>query len=318
MSWNPSLEPRCPDAVGADAIETLIVPRARDIGNFEVRRALPAPKRQMVGPFIFFDQAGPAEFVTGQGVDVRPHPHIGLATVTYLYRGEFQHRDSLGSNQIIRPGALNWMVAGRGVTHSERTSAETRKAPHGLFGVQTWVALPEREEDAAPSFEHHPKDALPTLEAEGALLRLILGAAYGARAPASVFSETFYVDAALDPGARLPLPDEHEDRGLYIVEGAVTVAGQTFEAGRMLVFRPGDSITIGAGDAGARLLLLGGATLGGPRYIWWNFVASSRDRIDAAKEAWRRADWGKGLFDLPPDDRDEFIPAPLPTVLPVK
>jgi redox-sensitive bicupin YhaK (pirin superfamily) len=191
MSWNPSLEPGCPDAVGADAIETLIVPRARDIGDFEVRRALPAPKRQMVGPFIFFDQAGPAEFVTGQGVDVRPHPHIGLATVTYLYRGEFQHRDSLGSNQIIRPGALNWMVAGRSVTHSERTSAETRRGPHSLFGIQTWVALPDAHEDSAPSFEHHAKEALPTLEADGARLRLILGSAYGQRAPASLFSETF-------------------------------------------------------------------------------------------------------------------------------
>ena len=318
MSWNPSLEPGCPDAVGADAIETLIVPRARDLGDFEVRRALPAPKRQMVGPFIFFDQAGPAEFLTGQGVDVRPHPHIGLATVTYLYRGEFQHRDSLGSNQIIHPGALNWMVAGRGVTHSERTSAATRRGPHSLFGIQTWVALPDSHEDAAPSFEHHAKDALPTIEAGGARLRLILGAAYGQRAPASVFSETFYVDAALDAGARLPLPDDHEDRGLYIVEGAVTVAGQTFEAGRMLVFRPGDAITIGAGEAGARLLLLGGATLSGPRYIWWNFVASSHERIDAAKEEWRKAEWGKGLFDLPPDDRDEFIPAPSPIVLPVR
>jgi hypothetical protein len=318
MSWNPSLEPGCPDAVGADAIETLIVPRARDLGDFEVRRALPAPKRQMVGPFIFFDQAGPAEFLTGQGVDVRPHPHIGLPTVTYLYRGEFQHRDSLGSNQIIHPGALNWMVAGRGVTHSERTSAETRRGPHSLFGIQTWVALPEAQENAAPSFEHHAKETLPTVDADGARLRLILGAAYGQRAPASVFSETFYVDAALDAGARLPLPDDHEDRGLYIVEGAVTVAGQTFESGRMLVFRPGDPITIGAGEAGARLLLLGGATLGGPRYIWWNFVASSRERIDAAKEEWRKADWGTGLFDLPPDDRAEFIPAPSPIVLPVR
>ena len=183
----------------------------------------------MVGPFIFFDQAGPAEFLTGQGVDVRPHPHIGLATVTYLYRGEFQHRDSLGSNQIIHPGALNWMVAGRGVTHSERTSAATRRGPHSLFGIQTWVALPEAQEDAAPSFEHHAKDALPTIEADGARLRMILGAAYGQRAPASVFSETFYVDAALDAGARLPLPNDHEDRGLYIVEGAITVAGQSLK-----------------------------------------------------------------------------------------
>jgi redox-sensitive bicupin YhaK (pirin superfamily) len=196
VSWNPSLEPGCPDAVGVDAIETLIVPRARDIGDFEVRRALPAPKRQMVGPFIFFDQMGPAEFISGRGVDVRPHPHIRLATVTYLFRGEFQHRDSLGTNQIIYPGAVNWMVAGRGVTHSERTSAETRKAPHSLFGIQTWVALPQAHEDAAPSFEHHGKESLPVIESRGVSLRLILGRAYGEAAPASVFSDTFYAGAA--------------------------------------------------------------------------------------------------------------------------
>ena len=292
------------------SVETLIVPRARDIGGFEVRRALPAPQRQMVGPFIFFDQMGPAEFLTGQGIDVRPHPHIGLATVTYLYRGEFQHRDSLGSNQIIHPGAVNWMVAGRGVTHSERTSEETRRGPHRLFGVQTWVALPKEAEEAPPSFEHHGREALPTLEVEGAQLRLILGSAYGMKAPASVFSETFYIDAALAPGARLPLPDDHEDRGIYLIEGEVEIAGQSFAAGRMMVFRPGDKIALTAGAQGARLLLLGGATLEGPRYIWWNFVASSREKIEAAKEAWRKADWGHGRFDLPPDDRAEFIPAP--------
>jgi redox-sensitive bicupin YhaK (pirin superfamily) len=240
MSWNPSLEPGCPDAIGADAIETPIIPRARDLGGFEVRRALPAPKRQMVGPFIFFDQAGPAEFLTGQGVDVRPHPHIGLATVTYLYRGEFQHRDSLGSNQIILPGAVNWMVAGRGVTHSERTSEATRKAPHSLFGIQTWVALPESAEDVAPNFEHHGKDTLPLIENEGVSVHLLLGHAYGERAPASVLSEMFYADVSLQPAARFPLPDDHEDRGLYILEGSVTIAGQAFEAGRMMVFRPGD------------------------------------------------------------------------------
>jgi redox-sensitive bicupin YhaK (pirin superfamily) len=310
MSWNPTLDPGCPDAVGVDAIETLIIPRARDLGGFEVRRALPAPKRQMVGPFIFFDQAGPAEFVTGQGIDVRPHPHIGLATVTYLYRGEFQHRDSLGSNQMILPGAVNWMVAGKGVTHSERTSVATRKAPHSLFGIQTWVALPEASEEVAPSFEHHAKDTLPEIEVDGARLRLILGHAYGEKAPASVFSETFYVDAVLQPGARLPVPDDHEDRGIYVTEGTVSVAGQNFEAGRMMVFRPGDAISVAAGPEGARLMLLGGATLGGPRYIWWNFVASSTERLDHAKEEWRQGRWGEGMFDLPPDDRDEFIPLP--------
>lgn len=205
MSWNPAFTPGCPDEVAIDAIETLIIPRSRDIGGFEVRRALPAPKRQMVGPFIFFDQAGPAEFLTGQGIDVRPHPHIGLATVTYLYRGDFHHRDSLGSDQIIRPGALNWMVAGRGVTHSERTSAQARNGPNGLFGIQTWVALPEADEDRPPSFEHHGKESLPLIEGDGITARLILGSAYGARAPATLFSETFYIDIRLDPGARLPL-----------------------------------------------------------------------------------------------------------------
>ncbi len=310
MSWNPAFEPGCPDAASLDSIETLIIPRARDLGGFEVRRALPAPARQMVGPFIFFDQAGPAEFVTGKGVDVRPHPHIGLATVTYLFRGEFQHRDSLGSNRIILPGAVNWMVAGRGVTHSERTSEETRQAPHSLFGIQTWVALPAQHEETAPTFEHHGKETLPEIEAEGIRLRLILGRAYRQQAPARVFSDTFYADVVMEPAARLPLPDDHEDRGLYVTEGSVSIAGQTFEAGRMMVFRPGDRITVAAGSQGARVMILGGATLEGPRHIWWNFVSSSRERLEHAKQEWRRGEWGKGQFDLPPDDRSEFIPLP--------
>ncbi|MBS7697872.1 MULTISPECIES: pirin family protein [unclassified Chelatococcus] len=310
MSWNPALVPGCPDAIGVDAIETLIIPRARDLGGFEVRRALPAPKRQMVGPFIFFDQAGPAEFLTGQGIDVRPHPHIGLGTVTYLYRGDFHHRDSLGTDQIIHPGALNWMVAGRGVTHSERTSAEGRSGPHSLFGIQTWVALPDTHEAMLPMFEHHGKDALPTLESDGVALRLILGTAYGEKAPATLFSETFYADVALEAGARFPMPEEHEDRGIYIVQGAISIAGQTFEAGRMMVFRPGDSITVAAGEMGARLMILGGATLNGPRYIWWNFVASSKEKIEEAKAQWRAENWGNGLFDLPAGDRAEHIPLP--------
>ncbi|MFN0191386.1 MAG: pirin family protein [Aestuariivirga sp.] len=310
MSWNPALTPGCPDDVGVDAIETLIVPRARDLGGFEVRRALPAPKRQMVGPFIFFDQAGPAEFLTGQGVDVRPHPHIGLGTVTYLYRGDFHHRDSLGTDQTILPGALNWMVAGKGITHSERTSAEARRGPHSLFGIQTWIALPEEHEDMAPVFEHHGKETLPEFDAEGIKLRLILGEAYGKTAPATMLSQTFYADVVLEPGARIPLPDNHEDRGIYITEGSLTVSGQIFEQSQMMVFRPGDKITVGAGERGARLMLLGGATLGGPRFIWWNFVASSKEKIEAAKEQWRQARWGEGQFDLPPDDRSEFIPLP--------
>jgi redox-sensitive bicupin YhaK (pirin superfamily) len=310
MSWNPTLDPTCPDATSVDSIETLIIPRARDLGGFEVRRALPAPKRQMVGPFIFFDQMGPAEFLTGQGIDVRPHPHIGLATVTYLFRGEFQHRDSLGSDQMIYPGAVNWMIAGRGVTHSERTSAETRRNPSSLFGIQTWVALPEGAEDDAAAFEHVGKDALPYLQSEGVKARLVLGTAWGERVPVKTFTEMFYADAELAPGAKVPLPDGHEDRGLYVVSGSVTIAGQSFEAMQMMTFRPGDRITVAAGPEGARLMLLGGETLGGPRYIWWNFVASSKERIEAAKEAWRQGDWAHGRFRLPPGDDAEFIPLP--------
>ncbi|WP_404863317.1 pirin family protein [Georhizobium sp. MAB10] len=310
MSWNPALEPGCPDEVGLDAIETLIIPRSRDLGGFEVRRALPAPKRQMVGPFIFFDQAGPAELLTGQGIDVRPHPHIGLGTVTYLFKGDFHHRDSTGADQIIQPGALNWMVAGRGVTHSERTSEAARKGPNGLFGIQTWLALPEDVEDVAPTFEHHAKESLPMIEDTGVSVRLILGDAYGASAPAKMFSETFYADVKLDPGSRLPLPDEHEDRGIYIVEGSILIAGQHYEASQMMVFRPDDAITVAAGPQGARLMILGGATFNGPRYIWWNFVASSRERIEEAKADWRAGNWGSGRFDLPADDRDEYIPLP--------
>jgi redox-sensitive bicupin YhaK (pirin superfamily) len=299
MSWNPE-----------GMIETVIVPRARDLGGFEVRRALPSTERQMVGPFIFFDQAGPAEFISGKGVDVRPHPHIGLATVTYLYRGEFQHRDSLGTNQMIYPGEVNWMVAGNGVTHSERTSIETRKNPHSLFGIQTWVALPEDQEDAAASFEHHDKTALPVIADSRAEVTLILGRAYGSVAPAKVFSDMFYADVVLAAGASLPMPDDHEDRGAYVLEGDIGVAGDRFEAGRMLVFRPGDGISVKAGPRGARLMLLGGETLGGPRHIWWNFVASSKEKIDSAKEAWAKGDWAHGRFQLPPGDTAEFIPLP--------
>lgn len=310
MSWNPALTPGCPDEVGPDAIETLIIPRARDLGGFEVRRALPAPKRQMVGPFIFFDQMGPAEFLTDQGIDVRPHPHIGLGTVTYLYRGSFQHRDSTGADQIITPGALNWMIAGRGVTHSERSPQAARRGPSSLLGIQTWIALPESHEDMAPAFEHHGRDALPVIRDTGIEARLILGRAYGETAPATLYSDTFYLDVSLDPRARLPLPADHEDRGIYVTEGSIRIAGQDFEAGQMMVFRPGDAITVQAGDRGARLMALGGATLNGPRHIWWNFVASSRERIDEAKRQWRAERWGMGLFDLPPTDRAEHIPLP--------
>ena len=307
MSWNPTHDPMCPQA-DSSALETLIIPRARDLGGFEVRRALPSPDRQMVGPFIFFDQMGPAEFITEGGIDVRPHPHIGLGTVTYLYQGEFEHRDSLGTHQMIYPGEVNWMVAGRGVTHSERTSADTRATRHKLFGVQTWIALPEDREEMAPDFEHHKQEALPLLEDTGVTARLILGSAYGQTSPVTMQSETFYADVALAPGAPFPLPDNHEDRGIYVSEGSIKVAGDEFEAGRMMVFRPGDHISVTAGERGARLMVLGGATLNEPRYIWWNFVSSSKDRIETAKEAWKAADWENGPFRLPPGDDAEHIP----------
>ncbi len=310
MSWNPALDPDCPTGDAIDAIETVIIPRARDLGGFEVRRALPAPRRQMVGPFIFFDQMGPAEFLPTRGMDVRPHPHIGLATISYLYRGRIHHRDSLGTDSWIEPGAVNWMVAGHGITHSERTDDETQTDPMPFFGIQTWVALPEKNEEDPAYFEHQPKDALPFLEGEGKEVRLILGNAYGERAPVKVASEMFYADAVLQPGASIPLPDDHEDRGVYVVEGSITVAGDVYESGQMMIFRPGDQISLKANAEGARLMLLGGETFNGSRFIWWNFVASSQDKIDAAKEAWRAGDWAHGRFSLPPGDDQEFIPLP--------
>ena len=309
MSWNPTHGPDCPQA-GCGEIETLIVPRARDLGGFEVRRALPSPERKMVGPFIFFDQMGPAEFITDGGIDVRPHPHIGLGTVTYLYQGEFEHRDSLGTHQMIYPGEVNWMLAGQGVTHSERTSEETRATRHKLFGIQTWVALPEDREDMAPDFEHHKEASLPFIDEGGAEVRLILGTAWGEKSPVTMQSEIFYADVVLQPGASVPLPDEHEDRGIYVTQGSIDVSGETYEAGRMMVFRPGDKLSVEGGAEGARLMLLGGETLNGPRYLWWNFVSSSRDKIEAAQEAWRTGDWSGGPFHLPPGDDQEFIPFP--------
>jgi redox-sensitive bicupin YhaK (pirin superfamily) len=286
-------------------LETVLLPRTHDIGGFEVRRALPATQRQMVGPFIFFDQMGPGEFLTGTGIDVRPHPHIGLATVTYLFEGEILHRDSLGTEQPIAPGDVNWMTAGQGIVHSERSAASRRAAPHRLAGIQSWVALPRAQEDTAPDFRHHRAADLPLLEDHGARLRLIAGTGWGLRAPVSVLSPLFYADAALAPGAAIPMPDGHEERAAYVMSGSVIVAGTGFEAGRMLVFRAGDRMSLKAGPAGARLLLLGGATMDGPRYLYWNFVSSSRERIEQAK-----ADWARDRFGTPVPGETEWIPLP--------
>jgi redox-sensitive bicupin YhaK (pirin superfamily) len=286
-----------------NALETIVVPHSRDLGGFSVRRVLPAIERRMVGPFAFFDQMGPAMFDPGTSIDVRPHPHIGLATVTYLFEGEILHRDTLGSVQAIRPGEINWMTAGRGIAHSERTGPETRAAGGRLAGIQSWVALPKDDEETEPGFAHHGTAALPTVAGDGKEVRLLIGAAFGARSPVRTFSETLYADIALEAGARLAVPNGPEERALYLVEGTVAIDGEEFAPGRLLVLRPATEIVATARSA-ARLMLLGGALLDGPRHVWWNFVSSSHDRIEQAK-----ADWQAGRFPAVPGD-SEFIPLP--------
>ena len=306
MSWSPCPDPTPGDAASVDAVETLIVPRAVDLGEMTVRRALPSVKRQMVGPFIFFDQMGPAEFLTDQGIDVRPHPHINLATVTYLFEGRIHHRDSLGTDVPIEPGAVNWMKAGRGIVHSERTDEERKRTGQRLFGIQTWVALPEREEESDPRFAHHGKDELPTIEAEGVTARLIAGEAFGERSPLQTASDTLYADVKLAPAAVLPVDAHYEERALYTIEGTIEVGGDLFEPGQLLVLRPGDPHTVrNAGTGVARAMVFGGAPMEGPRYIWWNFVSSRPERIEQAKE-----EWARGRFDTVPGDEADFIPLP--------
>ncbi len=293
------------DPTARTPIEAVIIPRAHDLGGFEVRRALPSTQRQMVGPFVFFDQMGPGEFLTGRGLDVRPHPHIGLATVTYLFDGAILHRDSLGTGQSITPGDVNWMTAGRGITHSERTDPAQRTHSNRLFGIQSWVALPRDAEEAAPDFAHHAAATLPVLEDAGVRLRLVAGEGWGLRAPVATRSSLFYADAQLTPGASVPLPDAHEERAAYVLDGEVEVAGDSFGPGRMLVFRQGDQLALRAGPQGARMLLLGGAVMDGPRHMFWNFVSSRPERIEQAK-----ADWRAGRFATVPGDDKEFIPLP--------
>ncbi len=305
VSWQPSNGPIPGERRSCDALDTVIVPRMRDLGGFNVRRALPSAQRQMVGPFIFFDQMGPAEFALGEGLDVRPHPHIGLATVTYLFEGGIVHRDSLGSAQAIAPGDVNWMTAGKGIVHSERTAPEWKaQADRKMFGIQSWVALPKAAEEAPPDFFHHGAASLPFIEDEGMRLRLIAGSLFGQTSPVRTFSAMFYADAELAAHAKMPLTAEQEERAIYIASGATEIAGDLFESGRLLVFRPGDEITVAA-LARSRLLLLGGQPMDGPRHIWWNFVSSSRERIEQAKE-----DWAQRRFDTVPGDEIDFIPLP--------
>lgn len=287
----------------SDAIEHVINARPRDIGGFEVARALPYAKRRTVGPFIFFDRMGPAEFGPGEGIDVRPHPHIGLATVTYLFDGEIMHRDDLGYEQPIRPGDVNWMTAGRGIVHSERTRAEVRDSHSTMFGIQSWVALPKDQEEADPAFFHHPANTLPAISCDGVEMRLIAGTAYGETSPVATASPMFYVDVRMDTGTSLEVTDEHEERAVYVVEGAIAIDGETHGENEMLILAPNADVTVTAQEV-SRIMLLGGAPIDGERHIWWNFVSSSKERIDQAK-----ADWKEGRFGKIEGD-DEFIPLP--------
>jgi redox-sensitive bicupin YhaK (pirin superfamily) len=304
MSFFPEPNPAPGDAAAADAIDLVIVPRSVDLGGFAVRRALPHTRRRMVGPFIFFDHFGPVEFRTGQGIDVRPHPHIGLATVTFLFDGEIMHRDSLGSAAAIRPGDVNLMTAGRGIVHSERTAPDHRAGGERLHGLQLWLAMPAADEEIAPAFAHHDQAELPIVAEDGKSVRVIIGAAYGRRSPVPSLSETLLADAALSPGAMLPVDADAEERALYVVAGEIEIAGERFAAGQLLVLRPGDPISAIA-TSEARVILVGGAAMDGPRHIWWNFVSSRKERIEQAK-----ADWKRRRFDTVPGDEIEFIPLP--------
>ena len=292
------------------SIEIIIEPRTRDLGGFTVGRVLPYARRRMVGPFIFLDEMGPARFKPGAGIDVRPHPHIGLATVTYLFSGEMRHKDSLGFDLNILPGDVNWMTAGRGIVHSERTDDDTRAKGQMMHGIQSWVALPEDAEETAPEFHHHPKASLPVIERNGAMMRLIAGAAFGETSPVKTFSPIFYLGVEAQAGATIPIPQEYEERAVYLVEGALTVDGEAYESGRMIVFKEGAAPDIKT-TAPSKLMLLGGAPLG-ERLIWWNLVASSQDKIDRAKTAWTEAaekNFQDTAFSLPPGET-EYIPLP--------
>jgi redox-sensitive bicupin YhaK (pirin superfamily) len=294
---------RTSDIVGVDMV---VLPAIRDLGDgFNVRRALPSIHRRMVGPFIFFDQMGPTAFHSGDGLDVRPHPHIGLATITYLLEGEILHRDSVGSVQAIRPGEVNWMTAGSGIVHSERTSPEVRASGGPLFGLQTWVALPVADEETAPSFMHHKAHEIPKTEGDGTALSLVIGSLDGLKSPVKTFSDTVYADIALADGARYQLRAEHVERALYVVTGEVEVIGQSggFAAGEFVIFKPGAEIVLRAKGA-ARLMLVGGEPLPEKRNIYWNFVSSSADRIEQAKDDWRHQRFA------PVPNETEFIPLP--------
>ncbi len=282
-------------------------PVTHDLGGFKVHRTLPHKDRTTVGPFIFFDQMGPAHLPAGEGIDVRPHPHINLATVTYLFTGAIDHRDSLGTFRTIEPGAVNLMTAGRGIVHSERSPADVRPGGPELSGIQTWLALPRAKEEIDPAFEHVPRDQLPVIDGSGASARIIMGTLWGATAPVTCHSETIYADLALRPGGSMPIDPGADERALYVAEGDASLDGQPLEPMVLYVLRPGTSATLRS-DGGAHVMLCGGAPLDGPRHVWWNFVSSSRERINQAKEDWRNQ-----RFPVVPDDAEERIPLPVVT-----
>ena len=290
-----------------NSLEVVVVPPVHDLGDqFKVRRALPSRDKRMVGPFVFLDQMGPHVFEPGRGLDVRPHPHINLATVTYLFDGEIMHRDSVGSVQAIKPGEVNWMTAGRGIVHSERTGEEQRVGGSSLAGLQCWVALPRKHEETDPSFAHFGAGDLPELEGEGARARIIAGSFLGKQAPVPTLSPLFYVDLQLQPGARLSMPAEYSEQAIYVVEGELDLGKDgVFAAGQLLVLKPKAQVTLGAGGGKpARVMLLGGEPMDGPRYLSWNFVSSTEERIEQARE-----DWRKMAFPQVPGET-EFIPLP--------
>lgn len=304
MSFFPADDPVPGDAASCDAVELMVVPRTSDIGGFEVRRALPTVKRRLVGPFIFFDRMGPAVLRAGEALDVRPHPHIGLSTVTYLFDGHIRHRDSLGTAMVIEPGDVNLMTAGRGIVHSERSPEELRGDPLSISGLQTWLALPDAVEEIDPTFENTACAALPVVADRGFEARVVMGAFHGARSPVRLHHETVYVDIRIDRGGRVAIPADAEERALYVLDGTIEIAGDVFPSDRLLVLRPGDEIVVSAAE-GAHIMLLGGAPLGSPRHIWWNFVSSSKERIEQAKQ-----EWASRRFDIVPGDEEEFIPLP--------
>lgn len=304
MSFFPGRDPEPGDAFASDQIELMVIPNAKDIDGFQVRRALPTARRRLVGPFIFFDRMGPAILRAGQALDVRPHPHIGLSTVTYLFDGKIRHRDSLGTEMVIQPGDVNLMTAGRGIVHSERTPEELRGAPMSVSGLQTWLALPDGKEEVAPVFENTAALHLPEIDAEGVSGRVVIGDFQGLRSPVRADTETLYADLRLAPGASVKIPADAEERAIYTLDGDVSISGDRFPAERLLVFRPGDEIVVSS-ERGAHFMLFGGASLGSPRHIWWNFVSSSKERIEQAKQEWKT-----GRFDIVPGDEEEFIPLP--------